>query len=191
MRRLTIGAAFPFLLSILAACASVTPEDSETGARATPASVVVEAAAGAALIPPGDGLDAPAFRNLPPEARDYLGILSAAFNRKDKEFLISQGETQYERDTRRQFDDEAYLAMLYRVGPYSGNSEWMTPRTAGSALPSLHIPGTSGIEYSEWRENGPMLEINGRLRLTNSDTLPCTIMLVWRLPEPKILGERP
>ena len=137
-------------------------------------------------LPSGNGLDSPSFRNLPPEAYEYLEALAEAFLNKDREFLISQGESQYEEELRFLLDEDAYLALLYRCGSHSEDSEWGSP-----ALPLMNINVIRAIEYTEWEENGPMLDIKGRLHLEKSDTLPCRIVLVWRLPEPRILGERP
>ena len=134
----------------------------------------------------GYGLDTPRFRDLPPEAKEYLEILAKAFREKDKAFLISQGEAQYEKDLRFTLDEEIYLALLYRIGPYSEDLPWES-----SAPPRLDVSKVRGIEYTGWEEKGPMLEIKGRLYVQKNDSLPCGIVLVWRLPEPKILGERP
>ena len=68
----------------------------------------------AAQLPSGDGLKTPRFRALPPEAWDYLETLAKAFREKDKAFLISQGEAQYEKELRFTLDEEIYLALLYR-----------------------------------------------------------------------------
>jgi len=144
-----------------------------------------------AALPAGDGLDSGSFRDLPPEAREYLKILAGAFRNRDREFLISQGESQYEKELRFRLDEESYLASLYRAGPYSEDSEWMLPRAFGPASPRLDLSAVRAIEYTDWEERGPMLEIRGRLYLQDGGPLPFEIVLVWRLPEPKILGWRP
>ena len=133
-------------------------------------------------------LNTPRFRELPPEARDYLETLAKAFREKDRAFLVSQGEAQYEKELRFTLDEEIYLALLYRIGPYSKDTHW---QSAGASPPRLDTSKVRSIEYTEWEERGPMLEIKGRLYVQNSPPIPCTLILVWRLPEPKILGERP
>ena len=137
-------------------------------------------------LPPGNGLDTAAFRKLPTEARDYLGVLAGAFLKKDKDFLVSQGETQYEKELRFRLDEKVYLALLYRTGPYSEDMLWkeITP-------PLLDVKTVRGIEYTSWEEKGPMIEIKGRIYPEKGEPVPCNIVLIWRLEEPKILGEYP
>jgi hypothetical protein len=167
-------------LFLLEAC--VTPPDN-TGEK-LPASTETSVNSVNPAILPQDGLDTPAFVNLPIEAKRYLKNLSEAFRKKDREFLISQGEAQYEKELRPVLDEGSYLALLYRAG--SQDSEW------DSTVPlKLDISAIKSIEYTKWEEYGPMLEISGVFHLENSKPLPCRIMLVWRLLEPKILGEWP
>jgi hypothetical protein len=139
-------------------------------------------AAGSGGIP-GSGLDREAFRKLPPEARSYLEALSRAFAGQDREYLLSQGEENYEAALRPYYDEGSYLAMLYRAGSYAAEGP-------GDRRPSLDPGKTRGIEYLDWEEQGPMLVIRGRL-LTGTETLPCKIVLAWRLGTPKILGIYP
>jgi hypothetical protein len=143
----------------------------------------VKTAAPAVRLPPGNGLDSPRFRNLPPEARDYLETLAGAFQKKDKEFLISQGEAQYEKELRYGYDEETYLAMLYRIGSYSEERP-----SAAPGLPQMNTSLILTIEYSGWEETGPALYISANIYLQNNGPIPCAIMLLWRLTEPKILG---
>ena len=145
------------------------------------------AAARTALRPlPPDRLDGPLFRNLPTEAMAYLKLLSEAFRNKDRDFLISQGEVQYDSELRNRLEEGVYLALLYRMGPYSEDSAW-TPALS----PLLDPAKVRGIEYTGWEEVGPMIKISARLHLEDGDPTPCTIMLIWRLVEPKILGQWP
>ena len=180
------GSAVLVLAFLLAGCASRLPLEEEKVPAAAPSQKTEKAPAPAVRVPPGNGLGAPRFRNIPPEARDYLETLAEAFRKKDREFLASQGEGQYEKELRSRLDEEIYLALLYRIGPYSEDSPWQS-----QSPPRLDTSTVQGIEYSDWKENGPMLEISGRLYLSGGGVLPCRIVLVWRLPEPKILGERP
>jgi len=178
--------AFLALLLLFAACVSQPPGD-----KKAPAKVPSPETAKITDRAVGDGLDTPRFRNLPPEAQDYLKTLATAFRKKDREFLVSQGEAQYEKELRFTLDEETYLAMLYRIGPYSEDLPWESPRNNGANLPRLDVSVIRGIEYTGWEESGPMLEIKGRLYIRDSEPIPCTLILIWRLTEPKILGERP
>ena len=160
------------------------PETTETvpvsvsSQRSAPGSVPAEPI-------PDSGLDTARFRNLPAEAKEYLETLAEAFRTKDREFLVSQGESQYEKDLRSDYDEETYLAMLYRYGSYSDDGEWRA-----SGLTHLDISTIRGIVYTGWEEFGPALEISGHLYQSNGERVPCNIILLWRLLEIKILGAR-
>ena len=130
-----------------------------------------------------DGLDSELFRDLPLVAKNYLRTISRAFRRQDREFLISQGEAQYEMEQRFLMDDEAYLAHLFRIGPLSEN-HYLKPLVQ----PRLYVNTVRAIEFTGWEEIGPMLEIRGRLHFVDGSTIPCLIKLIWRLAEPRILG---
>jgi hypothetical protein len=131
----------------------------------------------------GDRLDEPVFRGLPAEARTSLKALSAAFRARDRAFLLAQGEPQFEKEVRPRYDEETYLALLYRIGPLSREDA-----EADNALPRLDPAAIRGLEYADWEEEGPLLEIRGRLIPVSGPPVPCRIMLVWRLREPKVLG---
>jgi hypothetical protein len=135
------------------------------------------------LAPATDKLETAAFEGLPPEARNYLQSISAAFSARDKAFLLAQGERQFEAEMRPRYDDESYLALLFRLGRYEAD----TP-VEDMDLPKLAVETCTGIEYTSWREWGPVLEIRGQILRKNEPPLPCLIILVWRLREPKILG---
>jgi hypothetical protein len=124
--------------------------------------------------------------SLPPEARSYLETLARAFRGRDRDFLLSQGEAQFEAEVRPFRDEESYLALLYRTGPYGEDSSWEDTRT-----PRLIPDEILRIEYLDWRERGPLLEIRARLIRREGTPLPCLIMLVWKLQEPKIQGRFP
>jgi hypothetical protein len=133
-----------------------------------------------------DNLGKSVFKGLPQEARVYLETLSKAFREKDLDYLISQGELNYENETRLRYDEETYLAMLYRIGPYTEDSPFRDMK-----LPRLEYKEVIGIEYLKWDEKGPMIEIQARLISQKNEATLCEIMLVWKLPEPKILGTYP
>jgi hypothetical protein len=124
--------------------------------------------------------------NLPPEARAYLENLSRAFRTRDREFLLNQGEAQFEAEVRPFYDEDVYLALLYRVGPYAQDR----PRQDLN-FPRLFPEEVDGIEYADWEERGPYLEIRGRLVRRGKEPLPCCIVLIWKLREPKIQGRFP
>jgi hypothetical protein len=134
---------------------------------------------------PDNGLNREAFRKFLPETLDYLEALSRAFASQDREYLLSQGEENYEAAVKPYYDEGSYLAMLYRAGTYAVDSPWDSGRP-----PRLEPGEILGIEYLDWEEQGPMLAIRGRLR-TKTETLPCKIVLAWRLRTPKILGVYP
>ncbi|MDR0624090.1 MAG: hypothetical protein LBG10_06635 [Treponema sp.] len=139
----------------------------------------------AAIIGDDDRLDSGDFAGLPPEAKSYLQTLSRAFRTQDKNFLLGQGESRFEAEVKPHYDDESYLALLYRAGSYGAES----PREE-TERPRLSPEEITYIEYSEWEERGPLLEIRARL-VTRTGTVPCVIMLIWRLAEPKIQGLYP
>ena len=178
--------AFLLLACLFASCASQTPHTKGTIPATSASQAAEKAPAPAESLSGGDGLDAPQFRSLPPEARDYLAVLAEAFRKTNKDFLVSQGEAQYEKDLRSRYDEETYLAFLYRIGPYSEDSGWKSPAPA-----RLEYAQVRAIEYLSWEEKGPMLDIKGRLYFQDTSSLPCRIVLAWRLVEPKILGEQP
>jgi len=184
-QRLSLLALF-FLASLLASCATRIPQSNEAISATIPPKATEKTPSPSGSLPAGNGLDAPQFRSLPPEARDYLAVLAEAFRKTNKDFLVSQGEAQYEQDLRPLYDEETYLALLYRIGPYSEDSEWKS-----ASLERLEYTQVRAIKYLAWEEKGPMLDIKGRLYFQNGSSLPCRIVLVWRLIEPRILGERP
>ncbi|QQO08382.1 hypothetical protein [Breznakiella homolactica] len=130
-----------------------------------------------------DGLNTAAFRSIPAEAGAYLSLLSRAFSQRDGDFLMAQGEPLFEKQVRPDYDEDEYLAMLYRIGPYAAESP-----DAPDRLPRLTVRNIRGIRYTAWDEVDFMLEISGRIVFTDGADTPCRIMLLWHLPEPKILG---
>ncbi|GHT59047.1 hypothetical protein FACS1894109_14240 [Spirochaetia bacterium] len=134
----------------------------------------------------GDHLDEAAFAGLPPDARTYLAAISKAFRNQDRQFLLAQGEGTFEADVKPWYDDEDYLAMLYRVGSYATDTPW-----GKNERPRLIPSEIREIEYINWEEQGPMLAIQGRLDYKDGSAMPCKIILAWRLTEPRILGIYP
>jgi hypothetical protein len=161
---------------LFAGCAALGPGQKDSGPSENTASAAAASQAPdspLATVSPTGRLDDPAFKGLAPEALDYLGALAQAFAGQDTAFLIAQGEVQYEAQLRHLYDEGAYLAMLYRTGP------------------DLIPQEIQGIEYISWEEQGPMLEIHGRLISIKGKASPCVIMFNPRLREPRILGLYP
>ena len=171
------------LLSLLAAgCAGLGP-----GNRAVPGNSPEEAPAKQPESPaPGTAPEkAPFWERMPPEARAYLSELARAFARQDTAFLLAQGEPQFEAAVRPYYDEENYLAMLYRSGLYGENKP-----PAGADKDRLKPEEIKSIEYTGWEEQGPMLKVRGYL-ITAAAKIPCVILFNPRLQTPKILGAYP
>ena len=122
---------------------------------------------------------------LPPEARRYLDGLAEALTRGDGAFLLEQGEAAYDAAVRPRYDRETYLALLYRAGPLAADT------IDGGALPRLDYRDIKAIEYAAWAEDGMAIEVTGRFIMHNGARIPCKLILLWRLREPKILGMYP
>jgi hypothetical protein len=179
--RITAGLSIFLLWS----CAGSAPERTEIPGGDSPGTAP-NAPVSAALPGIDHGLETQAFRELPGETRDYLATLAEAFRIKDAAFLASQGETQYETDLKFRYDIETYLAMLYRAGSYTEDLPWQEIN-----LPRLDWQQLRGIEYLDWKNRGPVLEIQARLIPLKGDAIPCEIWLLWRLTQPKIQGAYP
>jgi hypothetical protein len=172
----------------LAGCAGLPPEKTSPGEEALQAA---ESRPEGSAAPSGDKPEGLPFTeippgDLPPDTRSYLETLSGAFRRGDRTFLLSQGEAQFEAEVMPFHDEETYLALLYRIGPYGEES----PRE-DTETPRLNPAEILGLEYSGWEEQGPLLELRCRLIRRRGPPLPCRIVLAWRLREPKILGRFP
>jgi hypothetical protein len=135
-------------------------------------------------VPKTERPSGPVLRGLPAEAQRYLDELARAFAAQDTAFLIAQGERQYEEELRPQWDEESYLAMLYRCG------DWVQEQSRNQ-IPRLDPREIRNIEFLDWKEQGPLLEIQGRLITTSGADIPCSIVFNPRLKEPKILGLYP
>jgi hypothetical protein len=129
-------------------------------------------------------------RSLPPEARTYLAAVAEAFSSGDRAFLIAQGENQFEEQIRPAYDEEIYLALLYRIGSLSVDNP-SALSGAGNAFPRLSPPRIRRIEFAGWEEVGPVFIVTARLITKTNETIPCTLVVLWRLREPKILGVYP
>jgi hypothetical protein len=167
------------VLMVLSGCASAVPE----AENAIPAREIPKQEERGDS---DDRLGATAFSGLPGEAREYLAVLSRAFREQDAEFLLAQGESQFEAELKGKYDDGSYLARLFRTGSYASQA----PRT-GIRPPSLDVKEISHIEYTDWEDKGAVLEIHGKIITKSGQSVPCAIFLLWRLIEPKILGAFP
>jgi hypothetical protein len=170
------------LLLALAGCAGLPPETAAPEAAPPPPPAESPAAtddAGYSARPP---------LGLPPEAGEYLEALARAFSGADRDFLLAQGESQFEAENRGRYDEESYLALLYRLGPLSADN---AAAPAGAGIPRLDPAQIRRIEFAGWEEQGPALIIHARLVTRDGGTAPCQLTLLWRLREPKILGVYP
>jgi hypothetical protein len=169
------------LLPVLAGCAGLPPEMAvpEAAPALPPESPPAKEEGGYSPKPP---------LGLPVEAGKYLRALSRAFSTADRDFLLAQGESQFEADNRGRYDEESYLALLYRVGLFS---EDRASVPAERESPRLDLAQIRRIEFSGWEEQGPVLIIGGRLVTKTGGAIPCRLVLLWRLREPKILGVYP
>jgi hypothetical protein len=128
--------------------------------------------------------DAALFKGLPAGTRFYLLQLQRAFALHDAAFLLAQGEGEYEKAVRNLVNDEQYLAMLYRAGRYADDAAWEAPN-------KLSLDRVAYIDYTEWREQGPALEVDGKIYLDKDRPVIFSMKVLWRLNEPKILGIYP
>ncbi|MDR3356214.1 MAG: hypothetical protein LBO04_03395 [Spirochaetaceae bacterium] len=124
------------------------------------------------------------FKELPSGIRAYLLKLSAAFAGHDAAFLIAQGEDGYEKAVRNSVYDDEYLAMLYRAGIYADDALWQSPE-------ELDLDHVVYIDYTAWREQGPVLGVDGNIYMDGGRLINFSMKVLWRLDEPKILGVYP
>ncbi|MDR2802977.1 MAG: hypothetical protein LBB22_01645 [Treponema sp.] len=128
--------------------------------------------------------DAALLKELPVGVSDYLLKLAAAFAVRDAGFLLSQGEDEYETLIRNNVSAGEYLAMLYRAGAFADDAPWGSPR-------ELDLNRIAYIDYTEWRERGPILEVDGKIYMDSGHPLIFSVKVLWRLSVPKILGAYP
>jgi hypothetical protein len=131
-------------------------------------------------------LEATAFSGLPLGVKSYLDRLAVAIREHDTGFLLAQGERNYAGRVRGQVDDQSYLALLYRVGPYAVE----TP-AGDERPPRINPERLRSIRYTGWDDRGPVADIRGLLTLSDGAPLPCRISVLWKLKEPRILGQEP
>lgn len=170
------------LLLALAGCAGLPPETAAPEPGSSPPQTESPAPAD------NGGYSARPPLGLPPEAGEYLETLAHAFAGADRDFLLAQGESQFEAENRGRYDEESYLALLYRVGSLSTDSVSVP---AGAGNPRLDPARIRRIEFAGWEEQGPALIIHARLITRANEAIPCQLTLLWRLREPKILGIYP
>jgi hypothetical protein len=132
------------------------------------------------------GLSDPAFKKLNKDVLAYLNKLAEAFSSKDKAFLLAQAEPYYQKTYESIYPTHEYLAMLYRIGPYSTDHPFDSTKR-----PSLTISEVIGITYTGWDELGPVLEVRGIIFLQKGKQEPCRLILLWRLGDIKIKGFEP
>jgi hypothetical protein len=167
------------LLLAFAGCAGLPPETTAAASPPPAKSPAISEDGGYSPKPP---------LGLPAETREYLEGLSRAFASANRAFLLAQGESQFEAENRRRYDEESYLALLYRVGSFSADSPAVSVETENPRLDPARI---RRIEFSGWEEQGPVLIIHARLITWTGEAIPCQLALLWRLREPKILGLYP
>ena len=76
--------------------------------------------------------------------------------------------------------------MLYRIGTSSTESG-----LGDHTKPVLNLNEVLGITYTGWDEIGPVLEVRGKILLTNGKSEHARLILLWRLGEIKIKGFEP
>jgi hypothetical protein len=173
-------------LSFSILCVAYCAISCTTSGTVSPAVKKPDSRISPAVSTASDNLNTGLFSGLPPEAQKYLRSISQAFRVSDTEFLLAQGERQFEAEVKKFYDDETYFALLYRIGAYAAESSWEK-----AEKPHLNFREISRIEYTDWKEDGPMLEIKGQLITVSGEAVPCKLILAWRLTEPKILGRYP
>lgn len=172
------------ILAVLASCAGA-PRPA-AASKKPPAEKSQPRASRGKVERPGTGLEAAVFADLPEGVRSYLERLAKAVREHDSKFLLDQGEPNYAKRLRLEVDDETYLALLYRVGPYAverPSDDERPPRLPASKLRS--------IRYTGWDDLGPVVEVRGVLALDGEAPLPCRISVLWKLSEPRLIGQEP
>jgi hypothetical protein len=129
-----------------------------------------------------DGLEKAAFQRLPAETYAYLQSIAAAFQRHDEQFLLDQGEASFTDWAAANLPDApATLARLFRIGPYAEDY------AVAQSAPCLVVSDVRGITYLDWEEWGPLIEVHARI-ITDRETFPARLLVIWRLEHPKIQG---
>lgn len=173
-----------FAIVVVSACSTVLP--SSEGSTGKKQANTNQKSAQEHLKRPENGLSDPAFKKLKPEVLLYLEDISDAFYKKNQEFLLNQAELYYKQTYSKLYPTAEYLAMLYRIGPYSTEEGYGYQK-----MPRLDINSVKGIVYTGWDELGPVLEVRGKIYLEKGKTEPCRLILLWRLGDIKIRGFEP
>jgi len=193
MKRKALAAilACPFVIFLAVACALLPPaapqipeeptttEPGKSPGKAPDVKVIPEHTA-------DNGLASAAFSTMDPYALDYLERIAEAVHTGDSRFLLSQGESWYEKRLKPNLDESSYLAYLYRIGPFSKES----PADPDS-IPHVSPSDIRSVRFTSWNTLGPILEIRGTFRFVDGKALPFTMNVLWKLDPPRILGLEP
>ncbi|WP_304225093.1 hypothetical protein [Gracilinema caldarium] len=173
----------------LNACISAPYKTSRITEPAKPAATKQTASASQASKgqqKPDTGLKDPAFKKLKPEVLVYLEKLGDAFSARDKDYILAQAEPYYRQTYSKLYETGEYLAMLYRIGPYSTESGY-----GETKRPILNLNDILGITYTGWDELGPVIEVRAKILFKNGKSEPCRLILIWRAGDIKIKGFEP
>ena len=121
-RNVTLAAVCLLAAFLPAACAGLKPE--KDGGALPPEQRAEKPSPPAEERTPGHEA---LLRGLPAGIRAYLLKIEAAFAAHDADFLLAQGEDEYERAARNRVGYGEYLAMLYRAGRYADDAVWGAP----------------------------------------------------------------
>lgn len=174
-----------FALSLAwASCAGVPPGKAPEKSR--PNAAGKRAASPGTVERPATGLEAAVFSDLPEGVASYLERIAEAVRKRDEHFLLAQGERDYAGRVRSMVDAPSYLALLYRVGPYSAEKPSDDERP-----PRLDVSRLRSIRYTGWEERGPVAEVRALLTQADGPAFPCRLSILWKLSEPRIIGREP
>lgn len=167
-------------------CTSVPSQTSSITKPAASKQIASTSQASKGQQKPDTGLKDPAFKQLKPEVLIYLEKLADAFSARDKDYILAQAEPYYHQTYSKLYETSEYLAMLYRIGPYSTESGYGETRK-----PVLNINDMLGITYTGWDELGPVIEVRGKIIFKSGKTETCRLILIWRAGDIKIKGFEP
>lgn len=135
---------------------------------------------------PGNELSSPAFTALPAGLKPFLIALAERAALSDGAYLLAAAEPNYERRVRPLVDNDAYFALLFRLGAYSSESP-----AGGEALPRVDPATVRSIRYTGWNDRGPVIEIRAMLRLSDGRVMPSSLLVLWKTLPPRIVGREP
>ena len=170
-------ASVAFIALTISSCALLPPSASP-GPIASPSPPIEKR--------PGAELAGPTFRQLPPGSREYLESIADAVAAGNTAFLLTQGERDYAQRIRPAVDPGEYAALLYRVDAYSADSPAISEKK-----PRADLGRARKLSFTGWEENGPVLEVRGRLEFKDGTVQPCALFVLWKLSPPRILGREP